>query len=107
MDFEKLLQELKDEIVTEAKTRFGDEAKVVVADLDVYLESSKEKLKKWTILFTNGAIDKDELEWLLKSQKDLLVMQSLAKIGINQIRLGHFKNKIINIVLTGIVGIIL
>jgi hypothetical protein len=105
MDFEKLLVELREEIVTEATGQFGKEAKVIVADLRVYLDSSKEKLKKWSLLFVSGDIDKDELAWLLKSQKDLLTMQSLVKVGVSKIKAGHFKNKIISIVFTRLVGI--
>ena len=107
MDFEQLLKELKEEIIAEAKNKFGDEGKLILADLEDYLKSSKEKLKKWSALFIQGAIDKDELEWLLKSQKDLLVMQALVKVGVNKIKAGHFKNKIIEIVLNKLVGLVL
>lgn len=106
MDFEKLLKELKEEIVAEAKLKFGNEGKVIVSDMQDYLDSSKEKLKKWSLLFVQGAIDKDELAWLLKSQKDLLTMRSLLKIGVNKIKLGHFKNKIISIVFNKLVGMV-
>lgn len=104
MDFEKLLTELKKEIVSEAKEKFGSEGKVIVSDLKAYLESSKAKLKKWSLLFAQGDIDKKELEWLLKSQKDLLTMKGLVKIGVNKIKAGHFKSKIIGIVFAKLVG---
>lgn len=104
MDFEKLLKELKDEIVAEATEKFGDEGKLIVDDMKTYLASSEEKLKKWSGLFIAGAIDKDELEWLLKSQKDLLVMQALVKAGVSKIKAGHFKNKIISVVLDKLVA---
>ena len=107
MDFEKLLKELKDEIVADAKNKFGEEGKVIVDDMKAYLESSKEKLKKWSKLFVQGAIDKDELEWLLKSQKDLLVMTALVKTGVTKIQAGHFKNRVITIVLNKLVGLIM
>ncbi len=107
MDFEKLLKELKEEIITEAKEKFGNEGKLILEDLQAYLDSSKEKLKKWSTLFVEGLIDKDELEWLLKSQKDLLVMRALVKAGVNSIKAGHFKNKIISIVLNKLVGMVI
>ena len=98
MDFNTLFQELKDEIVTVAKDKFGDQGDQIVQDLNTYLEHSKAKLKKWTVLFAEGKIDQDELAWLLKSQKDILVLKTLQSAGINKISLGHFKNKIISIV---------
>ena len=106
MDFEKLLKELKADIVAEAKEKFGEEGKIIVSDMQEYLDSSKDKLKKWSMLFVDGHIDKDELAWLLKSQKDLLVMRGLVKLGVNKIKLGHFKNKVINIVFTKLVGLV-
>ncbi len=107
MDFEKLLKELKEEIVAEATDKFGDEGKLIVDDMKEYLKNSEEKLKKWSGLFIAGAIDKNELEWLLKSQKDLLVMQALVKAGVNKIKAGHFKNRVITIVLNKLVSLVI
>jgi hypothetical protein len=104
MDFENLLKELKTEIVSEAKEKFGSEGEVIVSDLKVYLDSSKVKLKRWSILFVQGSLHKDELQWLLKSQKDLLTMNGLVKIGVNKIKAGHFKSKVIGIVFDKLVG---
>ncbi|XCF06021.1 hypothetical protein ABI125_15040 [Tamlana crocina] len=107
MDFEKLLKELKEEIVAEATDKFGGEGKLIVDDMKEYLKSSEEKLKKWSGLFLAGAIDKNELEWLLKSQKDLLVMQALVKAGVSKIKAGHFKNRVITIVLNKLVSLVI
>ena len=60
MDFEKLFKELKEEIITEAKEKFGNEGKDIISDMEQYLTHSKEKLKKWTILFAEKKKDKDE-----------------------------------------------
>ena len=103
MDFEQLFKDLKEEIIAEAKEKFGEQGNDIISDMEAYLAHSKEKLKKWTLLFTDGKIDKDELAWLLKSQKDLLVLQTLQNAGVSKIRLGHFKNKIISTVLSKII----
>jgi len=107
MDFDQLLKELKNEIVAEATDKFGDEGKLIVDDMKAYLKTSEEKLKKWSGLFIAEAIDKDELEWLLRSQKDLLVMQALVRAGVSKIKAGHFKNKIISIVLNKLVSLVI
>lgn len=106
MEFEKLLDELREEIVADAEEKFGKEGKLIVDDMRAYLKTSEEKLKKWSGLFIAGAIDKDELEWLLISQKDLLVMQALVKAGVNSIKAGHYKNRVITIVLNKLVAIV-
>ncbi len=107
MDFDKLLDELKEEIVAEAKSNFGEEAEIVVSDMQDYLKTSKEKLKKWTGLYLDKSIDEDELAWLLKSQKDLLTMRGLYKIGVGQLKIARFKNRIIGIVFNKLVGMVL
>jgi hypothetical protein len=103
MDFDKLIKELKDEIVALAKEKFDEQGNEIVQDMQVYLEHSKEKLQRWAVLFQDKKIDKDELVWLLKSQKDLLLLKSLQNLGISSISLGHFKNKIVDTVLSKIV----
>lgn len=107
MDFDELFKDLKEEIVTLAKDKFGNKGKGVVQDLEAYLEHSKSKLERWTLLFAEGKIDKDELSWLLQSQKDLLALRALHKVGINKISLGHFKNKIIGLVFKKLLALVL
>ena len=102
MNFEELFNDLKEEIITEAKEKFGEQGKNIVADMEEYLAHSKEKLKKWTLLFAEGNIDKEELAWLLQSQKDLLILKTLQNAGVSKISIGHFKNKVIDSVFTKI-----
>lgn len=107
MDFITLFKELKQEIITEAKAQFGNQGSAIVADIEDYLALSKEKLKKWTLLFTEGKIDQDELKWLLQSQKDILVLKTLQNVGISKISLGHFKNKIVKTVFSKILLLVI
>ena len=102
MNFEDLFNDLKEEIITEAKEKFGEQGKDIIVDMEEYLTHSKEKLKKWTLLFADGNIDKEELAWLLQSQKDLLILKTLQNAGISKISIGHFKNKVIDSVFTKI-----
>lgn len=103
MNFDKLFKELKEETLIEAKSQYGKQGKDIIADMEAYLAHSKEKLKKWALLFAQGKIDKEELAWLLQSQKDILILISLEKAGVSKISLGHFKNKVINVVLSKLV----
>jgi hypothetical protein len=102
MNFEELFNDLKEEIITEAKEKFGEQGKDIIADMEEYLEHSKEKLKKWSLLFAAGNIDKEELAWLLQSQKDLLILKTLQNAGVSKISIGHFKNKVIGSVFSKI-----
>ena len=103
MDFDILFKELKEEIAELAKDKFDEQSTAIVDDMEAYLAHSKEKLQKWAKLFKENKIDKEELVWLLKSQKDLLLLKSLQNIGVSSISIGHFKNKIVDTVLSKIV----
>lgn len=105
MNFEELFNNLKEEIITEAKEKFGEQGKDIITDMEEYLAHSKEKLKKWTILFTEGNIDKEELAWLLQSQKDLLILKTLQDAGVSKISIGHFKNKVIDSVFSKVLAL--
>ncbi len=105
MNFEALFNDLKEEIIAEAKEKFGVQGKDIIADMEEYLAHSKEKLKKWTLLFADGNIDEDELAWLLQSQKDLLTLKTLQNAGVSKIRVGHFKNKVISTVFSKVLAL--
>ena len=99
MDFEVVLKELRTSLISlfgEKWAGFKSESK---KDIDQFLEDSKLKLKRWTVLLANGDIDIDDYEWLVKSQKDLMLMQALHSAGVHKISLGHFKNKVIKTVI--------
>lgn len=99
MDFEKVLKELKSSLVDLFGEKWSDLKGESKKDIDQFLNDSKDKLKRWTELLANGDIDLDDYEWLVKSQKDLMLMQALHSAGVNKISLGHFKNNVIKTII--------
>ena len=99
MDFEAILKELKTQLTTLFGDKWSDLKTESKKDIDQFLEDSKTKLKRWTELLVKGNIDLDDYEWLVKSQKDLLLMQALHSAGVNKISLGHFKNKVVKTII--------
>ena len=69
-----------------------------VKDTNEYLQTSKEKLKKWTLLLVDKKIDGEEFEYLVNSQLGLGEMKVLTNVGIAQIKAEKFKNDVINLV---------
>ena len=107
MDFEALLKELKSSLIALFGEKWGgfkDESK---KDVEQFLQASKDKLERWTKLLVNKEIDLEDYEWLLKSQKDLLLMHTLHSAGVHKISLGHFKNKVIKTIISVIKTVIL
>ncbi|MEP2276085.1 MAG: hypothetical protein ABJH98_11560 [Reichenbachiella sp.] len=98
MDFDEIYDELKSKISELAKLsakKYAEEAK---QDANDFLESSKEKLKKWTKLLAAGEISTDEFEWLVNSQQSLAQMKVLTQAGLAQIRVDQFKQSVLNII---------
>lgn len=107
MDFEEILKQLKANLLSLVKNEYGDfkgSGEEVVED---FLNKSKEKLKKWTHLLAHKEITLEEYEWLLKSQKDIFEMNALYAAGVSRIRLGRFKNKVINTIVEVVAKIVL
>ncbi len=107
MDFEKLLKELQTVLQELFKNKYKDFEKEAKKDIDQFLKESRDKLERWTVLLSNKDITIDDFEWLVKSQKDLLLMKTLHNAGVNKISLGHFKNKIIKTIINTIISVVL
>ena len=99
MDFDTLLKELKINLISALGTSYLQYSSEAKHDIEAFLHDSKNKLERWSRLYKEGHINQDELTWLVKSQKDLLVLKALYQAGVSKIALGHLKNKIIKIVI--------
>lgn len=98
MDIKGLLKELKTGIFGLAKEKLGIESKEVKKEINEIVNQSKVKLERWSLLLKNGDLTRDDFLWLLESQRELLQLHSLRALGISQIKLGHFKSKVIDFI---------
>ena len=92
MDFELTLKKLKESIFAilgDEYIMFHEETE---KDLETFFKKSREKLERWSNLLSSEEITLEEYEWLVKSQKDLIVLTELEKVGVSKIRLGHIRN---------------
>ncbi|MCO7184562.1 hypothetical protein NH341_03940 [Tenacibaculum sp. XPcli2-G] len=102
MDFEKILQELKKSLISLFSDKFSEFSQESKKDIELFLNDSKDKLERWTSLLAQGKLTVEDFEWLVKSQKDLFQMKALQAVGISKISLGHFKNKVLNTIVSTI-----
>ena len=106
-EFDEIFEELKTgalELVRLTLKNYKEEAE---ADAKAFLEDSKEKLEKWTSLLARGELTANDFEWLVESQKDLLVMNTLKQTALTKIRLDQFKNSLLNLVVDTILDKVL
>ena len=97
-----LIKDIKNSLVALVKSKYGKESKAIEKDIEDFIVQSKEKLIRWTELLEQNLISKEEFELLMLSQKDLFIMETLHKKGVSKISLGHFKNKAIQVVVSGV-----
>lgn len=107
MENDKLIEELKNKLKAIITKSYKDIKPELEKDLNAFLETSKEKLERWILLFSNADITEEELEWLLKSQLDLVAFQALQTTGISKIKLNTLKNNIIKTIFKFILEIII
>ncbi|MCV9926352.1 hypothetical protein OIU83_01710 [Flavobacterium sp. LS1R49] len=107
MNNDQLIEELKSKLKTIITKSYKDNKPELEKDLNTFLETSKEKLERWIILFASGDLTEEELEWLLKSQLDLVALQALQTAGISKIKLNTLKNNIVKTIFKFIIEIII
>ena len=99
MDKDKVVENLKKELKTFLANSYKDIKPELEKDLTTFFQTSKDKLERWIILFSAGDLTEEELEWLLKSQLDLTLLQALQTAGITKIKLNTIKNNILKIII--------
>lgn len=102
-----LLQELKSKIKVIITESYKDNKFDLEKNLNLFLETSKEKLERWILLFASGDLNEEELEWLLKSQLNLTAFETLQIAGISKIKLNTIKNNILKLVFKVITDLII
>lgn len=107
MDNDTLLKELKSRLKIIITNSYKDIKPELEKDLNTFLETSKEKLERWILLFSTSALTEEELEWLLKSQLDLVALQALQTTGISKIRLNTLKNNILKTIFKVIIELVI
>lgn len=107
MDFEEILQQLKNNLLKLISEEYDDFRDAAQKDVETFLVESRDKLERWTTLLAKGELTLEDYTWLLKSQKDLFVMRTLYNAGISKMRIEVFKNKVINTIIDVVVGIVL
>jgi hypothetical protein len=107
MDNDTLLEELKSRLKIIIANSYKDIKPELEKDLNAFLETSREKLERWILLFSTSALTEEELEWLLKSQLDLVSLQALQTTGISKIRLNTLKNNILKTIFKVIIELVI
>ncbi len=99
MNTDDFIKDLTTDLLSLVKDKYKKESSAITKDVDQFIALSKDKLARWTDLLTTEQLTKEEYALLISSQKDLFVMKALHKTGVSNISLGHFKNKVIDLII--------
>lgn len=93
--FDKLLNNLEDLV----KNNWKGFLNAAEADGKAFLLETKEDLKRWTRLLSNGDITREEFEFLVGSKEDLLKLTALKKLGLTKVRIQMFQTAVIGLII--------
>jgi hypothetical protein len=99
MDIEKLLEELRKNLTSVLGDKYKEFKPEIQKDVKDFLEKSREKLERWSLLLVSESLTEEEFAWLLKSQQDLVTLKALQGAGLSKIKLNNLKNTIFKTVL--------
>lgn len=97
-DFNKIFDNIKDQVGAEAQTglkEFSDQGK---QDAQAFLDQSRGRLEKWMQLLADKQIDEDEFAWLVESQKAAAQMEALRKANAGTMKIEQFRDSVLQIV---------
>ena len=98
-DFENNFKDLKSEVtslIIDAVKKRSEEA---IKAGQEYLETLKEDLKIWSEQVLSGELSSEDIEWLIKSKKDLAEMIFLKEKGLSLVAIDNFKNQLSQILI--------
>ena len=106
VNFQDILNTLKDEAGKLAVATFKDYKNEATADALEVLNQIKNNLQTWTFQLSEGKLSKADFEFLVLAQKELGEMNALKQAGIALIKADEFKTSLLNLVSNTILGLL-
>tara|TARA_R100001143_G_scaffold63594_1_gene73144 strand:- start:3762 stop:4091 length:330 start_codon:yes stop_codon:yes gene_type:complete len=95
-DFDRFLRIVKTDLVIVAENLGRDYAKEIVTEGTDFARRFQERLERRITLLANGELSKEEFEWLMKSEKNLIELKSIEKKGLAVVQLNEIRDAIID-----------
>jgi len=97
-DFNKVFNDIKNQVGAEAETDLKGFAAQGKQDAQAFLDQSRDRLEKWMQLLADKQIDEDEFGWLVESQKAVAQMAALQKANAGSMQIEKFRDSTLQIV---------
>lgn len=106
VNFQQIFDNLKNEAGNLALSTFKDYKNEAKTDALKLVEDMKENLETWTLQLANGKLSKDDFEFLVLGQKELIEMNALKQAGLALIKADEFKTSLLNLITNTITGLL-
>lgn len=106
MDFQKLFDRLKDEVIKLASSSLKSYKKEAQNDALRIVEELKGNLETWTMQMAAGELSAKDFEFLVLAQKELIEMTALKLKGLAKIKIDEFKTGLLNCIINTVTGLI-
>ncbi len=103
-NFDGILNEIEENLKSLVRITLRNYVDQAEIDIQEFLKLAAPKLQRWMRLVFLKELSYEELEWLVASQKELLVLQGLKQNGVSKIRLDQFQNSVLNIIIDTIIS---
>ena len=100
IDVGSIFKSIEDQAKSLAEKMFKQYAHQAVSDVNDFIQTSRDDLKRWIEELARREIDKEEFESLVKGQADLAEMHALKKAGLAAVQIDSFVNSVLDIVVS-------
>ncbi|MBN1252684.1 MAG: hypothetical protein JXA16_11150 [Bacteroidales bacterium] len=104
IDFKDVFDKLKENAINLALETGKKYAKNAKGDALKFLDKTKDKLEKWTIMLAEGKLTKKEYEDLILGQKELMEMHALKQAGLSIIAISELRDSLLKMVISTVIG---
>ncbi len=94
VDFNQMLETFKKDLISLSSDLKDDMKDALLKDGLRFMDRSRADLEKWSNLFVAGQLSREDLEWLVRSQKDLIEMEALKQKGLALAGIDRYKNAV-------------
>jgi hypothetical protein len=98
-DFQKLWQDLKEQITQLAKATVEENWQAAMQDGKDIVDKNEAKLQKWLTMLNQGQIDKEEFEFLCGGLKNLAEMEALRQAGLKAAQIDKFRTQLFALII--------
>jgi hypothetical protein len=95
-----IFKSVEDQAKALAEKVFKQYTHQAVSDVNDFIQTSRDDLKRWIEELARGEIDKEEFESLVKGQSDLAEMHALKQAGLAAVRIDSYVKGVLDIVIS-------